>query len=169
MKTPSSTGSINFQYSRSNHILNIRNGEEAFLISTLNMTESFIRSHGHKIYHELTEHISIEGDPKKLSQVLVNIIKNAVEAMDESGEITVKLHSRNEYAFFSIIDTGVGISQEHIIKLGDPFYSTKEKGTGLGLMISFRIIEAMKGKIEVQSEKGKGTVFTIILPCKSIK
>ncbi|MGE7217280.1 PAS domain-containing sensor histidine kinase [Priestia koreensis] len=101
----------------------------------------------------------------QLKQVFINIIKNAIEAMKNGGFITIKV-SRYDAGniLVSIKDEGEGIPPDRVKSLGEPFYTTKEKGTGLGLMVSYKIIKEHKGRIEVESELGAGTTFDIILP-----
>ncbi|MGG0720387.1 ATP-binding protein [Robertmurraya massiliosenegalensis] len=109
---------------------------------------------------------SIYCEPNQLKKVFINIIKNAIEVMSSGGYIHISMKEEEGYIYISIQDEGEGISPELLQKLGEPFYTTKEKGTGLGLMVSYRIIDEHKGKIEVESEKGKGTTFHIKLPIK---
>lgn len=104
------------------------------------------------------------GNPEKMQQVLVNMIKNAIEATLNKKAVTISLSKDNEYIYIDITDQGVGLSEDEIKKIGTPFYSTKEKGTGLGLSVSFSIIRAMNGQIMTTSDMGKGTTFTIKLP-----
>ncbi|MFJ8265928.1 cache domain-containing protein [Peribacillus asahii] len=103
-------------------------------------------------------------DENQLKQVFINIIKNAIEAMPNGGEIKVEVRVQESSLVVRVADQGYGIPQERIAKLGEPFYSTKEKGTGLGLMISYKIIEAHNGKIKIESEIEKGTVVSVHLP-----
>lgn len=103
-------------------------------------------------------------EENKLKQVLINIIKNAMEAMPSGGKIQVETRQQNSQVLIRIKDEGCGIGPERLSKLGEPFYTTKEKGTGLGLMISHKIIEAHKGKMAIHSEIGKGTTVDIFLP-----
>jgi two-component system sporulation sensor kinase B len=111
---------------------------------------------------KLSEGVYVEGDRQKLRQALINIGKNAIEAMTGGGDLQLILKKLNDTAILTISDTGVGMTTTQISKLGTPYYSTKEKGTGLGTMVSFGIIKKMQGKIEIQSEPGKGTQFQII-------
>jgi two-component system, sporulation sensor kinase E len=100
-----------------------------------------------------------------MKKVFINIIKNAIEVMPKGGYITVSLQAcRDNKIKVSIRDEGSGIPGHKIKKLGEPFYTTKERGTGLGLMVTYKIIEEHKGTIEVESKLGKGTVFHIYLP-----
>ncbi|WP_171016868.1 PAS domain-containing protein [Pseudalkalibacillus caeni] len=107
----------------------------------------------------------VEGEQNQLKQVFLNLLKNAIDAMPAGGKIVVKQRAVEGKVQISVTDEGQGIPPENIKKLGEPFYSTKEKGTGLGLMVSFRIIQNHNGKIDVESELDKGTTFTITLPC----
>ncbi|WP_232233851.1 PAS domain-containing sensor histidine kinase [Bacillus sp. J33] len=104
-------------------------------------------------------------EPNQMKKVFINIIKNAIEVMPKGGYITISLQkcSGNKIQI-SIRDEGTGIPNHKIKKLGEPFYTTKERGTGLGLMVTYKIIEEHKGTIEVESKLGKGTVFHIYLP-----
>ncbi len=111
---------------------------------------------------------SVFCDRNQLKQVFLNIIKNAIESMQKSGEVHVSAKNLDtNRVIIRISDSGSGIPKERIPKLGEPFYTTKEKGTGLGLMVSYKIIEAHKGNIEIKSEIGKGTSVNITLPCDS--
>jgi two-component system sporulation sensor kinase A len=109
----------------------------------------------------------INGDANSLKQVFFNIIQNALDALDEKGSVTVELSASETTLNIHIIDDGCGIPEERLANIGEPFYSTKEKGTGLGLMTSFKIIENHKGKLKIESTVGEGTKVSISLPCKS--
>lgn len=108
---------------------------------------------------------TIMGDENQLIQVFINIIKNAFESMPDGGAIYLQtwFDSLNQF-IVSVTDTGCGIPAERLNKLGEPFYSTKEKGTGLGLMVTFKIIQEHKGTIHIESEISKGTKVQIKLP-----
>ncbi|SFA77338.1 MULTISPECIES: PAS domain-containing sensor histidine kinase [unclassified Bacillus (in: firmicutes)] len=104
-------------------------------------------------------------EPNQLKKVFINIIKNAIEVMPEGGMIDISFgKSRDNKLHIRIKDEGIGIPPEKLKRLGEPFYTTKDRGTGLGLMVTYRIIEEHKGFIKVESEEGKGTVFNIYLP-----
>ena len=110
-------------------------------------------------------------DEGQISQVFINIILNALDAMSDGGKLTVttrhgKDDQERDVIMVAFTDTGIGISKAELQKIFDPFYTTKEvgKGTGLGLSVSYNIVKRFKGDIKVESEPGKGTVFTIILP-----
>jgi two-component system, sporulation sensor kinase A len=109
--------------------------------------------------------IHVFGDKNQCVQVFINIIKNAIESMDE-GEISVNWNVLNETIIISIQDQGVGIPPERLKRLGEPFFTLKEKGMGLGLTISQKIIEDHKGSIHIESEVNKGTKVEVTLPVK---
>jgi signal transduction histidine kinase len=103
-------------------------------------------------------------DATQMQQVLVNLVKNAMQAMTRDGTLTLQTGESSEGVWLSVADTGGGISQEQIARIFEPFYTTKKKGTGLGLMIVQRIVRAHNGRIELESNIGKGTTFRIWLP-----
>lgn len=109
----------------------------------------------------------IEGNMGQLKQVFINLIKNAIEAIENKGTVTIKGRRQGDRVMITVEDTGAGMDNEVIEKLGNPFFTTKEKGTGLGLIISYRIIQNHKGKVSVQSKVGIGTQFIIFLPFSS--
>jgi signal transduction histidine kinase len=129
---------------------------------------------GHQIKMKTIE-VSRAGDPSlslvvadfnQLVQVIINLILNAVQSMKEGGRLTINSSEDNGLVKIYISDTGNGIPPENMEKLFTPFFTTKEdvKGVGLGLAISYGIIERHGGRIEVQSEVGKGSTFTVVLP-----
>jgi len=107
-------------------------------------------------------------DPRQINQILENLVVNAFQAMPEGGRLTI--HGEIEekidrsYISLSVGDTGSGISKENMRKLFEPLFTTKPRGIGLGLAVCRKLIEANDGWIEVQSEEGKGSLFTIHLP-----
>lgn len=106
----------------------------------------------------------VYGVENQIKQVFINVIKNAIEAMIDGGAIRVKLSRENDSVRIRISDEGPGIGQDQLAKMGQPFYTTKEKGTGLGLMVSYKIVDNHQGKIEVYSQLGRGTTFEIRFP-----
>lgn len=110
----------------------------------------------------------IECDPVRLNQVFINILINSIQAIEDRGKIKIKTWKVNESILIQFSDSGIGISPENIGKIFDAFYTTKDpgKGTGLGLAVSYKIIQEHNGIINVESEVGKGTTFTIQLPVK---
>ncbi|MFE4351533.1 PAS domain S-box protein [Peribacillus butanolivorans] len=117
-------------------------------------------------YHE---EILIRCDENRFKQVLLNFVINGIEAMPDGGEIKVVTELKEEKVHISIIDTGVGMPPDQLRRIGEPFFTTKKSGNGLGLMISFKIIESHLGRVFVESEVNKGTVFNIVLPMEIVK
>ena len=106
-------------------------------------------------------------EPNQIKQVFINIVKNAIEVSKKGGNIYISLRIVDDrFIKISITDEGEGISEDKLKRLGQPFYTTKERGTGLGLMVSYKIIKEHGGRIEVESELGKGTTFHVFLPKK---
>jgi two-component system, sporulation sensor kinase E len=103
-------------------------------------------------------------DATQMQQVLVNLIKNAMQAMTRGGTLTLQTGENDDGVWVSVGDTGGGIPQEQINRIFEPFYTTKKKGSGLGLMIVQRIVRAHNGRIELESHVGRGTTFRIWLP-----
>ncbi|WP_216828185.1 ATP-binding protein [Alkalihalobacterium elongatum] len=106
----------------------------------------------------------IYGNSGKLQQCLINIFKNAIEAMPNGGTLQVTTSVNKDKVMIEIADTGIGMTQEELERLGKPFYTTKSKGTGLGMMVCFSIISNMNGSLLVDSKLGIGTTFKIIVP-----
>jgi two-component system sporulation sensor kinase B len=104
------------------------------------------------------------GERKKFEQCLVNIMKNGIESMPNGGELEIDLDQHPSTVQINIRDEGTGMTQKQINRLGEPYFTIKAQGTGLGMMVSFSIIKGMNGKISVASVKGKGTCLTIKLP-----
>ncbi|HMP84580.1 MAG TPA: ATP-binding protein, partial [Verrucomicrobiota bacterium] len=103
-------------------------------------------------------------DPTQIQQVLVNLVKNAMHAMTRGGTLTLQTGEGADGVWVSVSDTGGGIPQEQINRIFEPFYTTKKKGSGLGLMIVQRIVRAHGGRIELESHVGRGTSFPVWLP-----
>jgi two-component system, sporulation sensor kinase E len=103
-------------------------------------------------------------DPAQIKQALVNLMKNAIQAMTKGGVLKIQTDTGVDGVVVSVADTGGGIAQEQINRIFEPFYTTKKKGTGLGLMIVQRIVRDHGGRIDLESHVGKGTVFRVWLP-----
>jgi PAS domain S-box-containing protein len=133
--------------------------------TALNLIQYDKKAKGISIIKELPPDLpDIVIDANQLSQVFVNLILNAIDAMPDGGTLTVRSFMKSGSVVIQFKDTGNGISKEDISKIFDPFYTTKEKGTGLGLAVSYNIIKKMNGTLAVESKVGKGTTFTIMLP-----
>ncbi len=115
--------------------------------------------------HELT---AIQCDPEQLKEVFVNLIVNACKAMRTGGEITIEKQEvsklKRRSAIIRVTDNGPGIPKSIIERIFQPFFSTKDEGTGLGLSIAVRILTDHGGKLDVSSQKGSGTTFTLTFP-----
>ncbi|MFQ5950190.1 MAG: sensor histidine kinase, partial [Nitrospiria bacterium] len=133
--------------------------------STLNILASALK-YKVKVVKEFDELPLIKCFQHQLNQVLMNILINAAQAIEERGVITIRTFLKDDCINVLIRDTGAGIPPEHLKKIFDPFFTTKPvgKGTGLGLYISYGVIEKHQGEISVESEVGKGSAFTIRLP-----
>jgi two-component system, sporulation sensor kinase E len=103
-------------------------------------------------------------DALQMQQALVNLVKNAMQAMTKGGTLTLATGESSEGVWVSVTDTGCGIPDEQLKRIFEPFYTTKKKGTGLGLMIVQRIVRAHNGRIELDSRAGRGTMFRLWLP-----
>jgi hypothetical protein len=108
----------------------------------------------------------ITGNPNKLQQVFLNLVLNARDAMEGGGTLTVRTSAEGEKVRVEVADTGQGIAPEHLARIYDPFFTTKQtrKGTGLGLSVTYGIVQEHGGSIEVESEPGAGTLFHLEFP-----
>ena len=132
---------------------------------TLELLEPEIDNRGLNIRTRLAHELPATPiDPTQIQQVLVNLIKNALQAMTTGGTLTLQTGEGADGVWLSVADTGRGIPQEQINRIFEPFYTTKKKGTGLGLMIVQRIVRAHGGRIELESQVGRGTTFRVWLP-----
>ncbi|WP_347550867.1 PAS domain S-box protein [Pseudalkalibacillus hwajinpoensis] len=118
-----------------------------------------------QIYTRVIDNLpEISCSENQIKQVLINVIKNAIEAMPEGGEVVLSVYIRHGELMIEIRDNGSGIPEHELAHLGEPFYTTKEKGNGLGLMICRRIVQNHKGEFLIDSREEEGTVVTIRLP-----
>lgn len=126
------------------------------------------RQHNVKMVYvnEVGDHpLWVMGVEPQLRQVFLNILKNAIESMQHGGNVKIQAFLEEEKTVgIRIQDEGTGIPQEQLSKMGQPFYTTKEKGTGLGLMVTYKIVDHHEGNISAESEVGIGTTFTVRLP-----
>ncbi len=106
----------------------------------------------------------VQCDENQLKQVFINVIKNAIEAMPRGGNVYVRIQSQGDTVYLEFVDEGSGIAAENLPMIGQPFFTTKETGTGLGLMVSYKIIQSHGGTMNIQSQVGFGTTVTIALP-----
>jgi PAS domain S-box-containing protein len=109
---------------------------------------------------------ALEGEKNQLMQLFINLIRNAEEAMPEGGSISISAEHNDSFVLIRVKDTGTGINPADLPRIFDPFYTTKDTGTGLGLSFVQQVMREMQGKVTCESEKGKGTTFTLYFPLK---
>ncbi|WP_027410420.1 sensor histidine kinase [Anoxybacteroides tepidamans] len=129
----------------------------------IHMLQPLARMNGIQLVESLESGI-ITGNAQHFRQCFVNLIKNSIEAMPNGGMLTISSLVRGNDVVITVKDTGVGMTSEQINRFGEPYFSTKEKGTGLGAMVAVKLIETMHGTWNIQSEKHKGTVITVTFP-----
>jgi two-component system sensor histidine kinase HydH len=140
---------------------------QALVQHSLKMIETHASSRGVAVWSDLSPSLGeIEVDFDKMTQVLLNLYLNALEAMDQGGTLSVSCakEAGKPGLKISVTDTGSGISKPDLEHVFDPYFTTKQTGTGLGLAIVHKIIEAHGGEVKVDSEAGQGTTVTLFLP-----
>ncbi len=143
------------------------------LVDVNQVLEQVISMVGHQAHLQNVEYVKefgpslpkVKADFDQLQQVFTNLMLNAIQAMPQGGKLTFKTSAENNKVRVDVQDTGCGIPKENLDKLGTPFFTTKEKGKGVGLGVAvvYGIVERHDGKVEVQSEVGRGTTFTVYL------
>jgi two-component system, sporulation sensor kinase B len=144
-------------------ILNVKTEIE----KSLELLSPYANHNSVKVTKDIAEDLYINGDSAKFQQCLLNILKNGIEAMPNGGSLTVQAKQSNTSPniIIDIEDTGIGMSASQLAKIGEPYFSTKkEKGTGLGMMVAFKILKEMEGDVDSSSEVNKGTRFTLKFP-----
>jgi two-component system, sporulation sensor kinase E len=132
---------------------------------TIELLRPELENRGQRVIEKLSSNLpEVPCDATQIKQVLVNLIRNAVQAMNRGGEITIETGAASEAVWVSISDTGSGIPEEKLNRIFQPFFTTKKRGSGLGLMIVQRIIRDHAGRIDVESKPGQGTTFRVWLP-----
>jgi len=143
------------------------------LDSVSSMAEPIAAQKGLSFELEKPLHLTFETDPMKLRQVLLNLISNAVKYTDE-GKVSLGSHSADDHVHFYVRDTGVGVHEQHLEKIFEPFWQVEQTttrrsgGTGLGLAVTRQFVDLLGGKISVESELGKGSVFQVSLPLQPV-
>lgn len=131
----------------------------------VSLAEAEANYYSHLIcYEPESEELYVRMDRDKLVQVLLNLLKNAFDAMPEPGTVTITSSRSDEWCTIEVMDTGTGMSEQELQQIFNPFFTTKETGTGLGLSICHKIMNDHGGSIEVQSREQHGTVFRMTLP-----
>jgi PAS domain S-box-containing protein len=137
------------------------------VLETVELLRPELQNRGQTVETDLAPHLPPAPlDPAQMKQVLVNLIKNAMQAMARGGLLRIQTGTAGEEIWVSLADTGGGIPHEQLNRIFEPFYTTKKKGSGLGLMIVQRIVRAHGGRIELDSRAGQGTTFKIWLPMR---
>ncbi|AZB42161.1 hypothetical protein CEF21_07585 [Bacillus sp. FJAT-42376] len=135
------------------------------LLRAVSILQSYSLNHHVELKTDIRESCWIYANRQKLNQSLINIFKNAIESMPDGGIVWITCEPTEDgYVRITIKDEGIGMTETQLERLGSPFYSLKETGTGLGMMVSFQIVRSFQGKILVKSEKDKGTEFIILIP-----
>ncbi len=135
------------------------------VLATLELLRPEIHNRGLEVREKLARQLPLcRIDPHQIKQALLNLVKNAIQAMTRGGILTLQTEASEDGVRVTVADTGRGIRQEDINRIFEPFFTTKKSGSGLGLMIVQRIIRDHGGRIEVQSHAGEGTTFRIWLP-----
>jgi two-component system NtrC family sensor kinase len=137
------------------------------LDDTIQLLESQLRNTQIEVVRSYSAELPlVPGNAPKLQQVFMNLILNARDAMPEGGRLEISTESDEDSVIIKFRDSGMGIDPEHLSKIYDPFFTTKQigKGTGLGLAVSYGIIKDHSGHIDVESKLGEGTLFMITLP-----
>jgi PAS domain S-box-containing protein len=135
------------------------------ITETLDLLGPELDNRGLTVRCELARHLpEVPLDPAQIKQVLVNLVKNAMQAMTRGGALTLRSGETSDGVWVSVSDTGTGIPADQLNRIFEPFYTTKKRGTGLGLMIVQRIVREHGGRIDVESQTGQGTTFRVWLP-----
>lgn len=135
---------------------------------TLSLLRPEIENRNQELVKKLAKDLPTASfDAAQIKQVLVNLLKNAMQAITRGGTITVKTGSSSDSVYVSVCDDGPGIPQEQLNRIFEPFYTTKKKGSGLGLMIVQRIVRDHGGRIDLESKPGEGTLFRVWIPFRT--
>jgi two-component system NtrC family sensor kinase len=161
-------------FSRQSENARVRSDLNEIIVDVLALVNHLLRMSGIQLFTDLSDGIPwISVDRNQIKQVLLNLVHNALHAMPTGGElhITTSLKQRNqrEWLAMSLTETGTGISPENIARVFEPFFTTRSKdgGTGLGLSVTYGIITDHGGSIDVESQVGKGSTFTVWLPVEA--
>ncbi|NOX90028.1 MAG: PAS domain S-box protein [Calditrichaeota bacterium] len=137
---------------------------QPLILHVLKLIQSEIKEKNIRVIKDFSDEVAgiILADEDMLTQVFLNMFINAIEATEPGGRLRIGIRENAKHVTIEIEDNGSGIPREHLPRIFDPFFTSKKGGTGLGLAIVYRIMESLHGEIEVQSEPGKGTVFTLL-------
>lgn len=138
------------------------------LKKVIEMMRPIANNHSVRINWTLTPAV-IEGCSQHVKQIFLNFMKNSIEAMEDGGDLRIEMNNDKEKVEIFIQDTGVGMTEDQINRFGEPYFSTKEKGTGLGTMVALRLIQSMKGSLQIKSVPQKGTTLIVTFPLVETK
>jgi two-component system sensor histidine kinase HydH len=141
---------------------------EGLIDKTVSLMESDFKSHNISLHTDIEGDVQIEADPDMLLQVLLNLLRNSIHATPNEGNVTLSVNRSGETVRIQVKDTGKGMTENERDKMFDPFFTTRKKGTGLGLAVSHQIVEQHDGHFETESNPGEGTTITIILPLSAL-
>ena len=142
-----------------------RNNINSVVHDTIEFVKYELEEANIEVRQELSDRLPrLDLDDKYLKQAILNVIKNAISAMPEGGIMTLRTHQDSDFVFLSISDTGTGIKEENVVKIFEPYFTTKEFGSGLGLTVVYKIIKEHGGDISIQTKDGEGTTFTLSFP-----
>ncbi|TWE08520.1 two-component system sporulation sensor kinase B [Neobacillus bataviensis] len=130
-----------------------------------NIITPYANMHQVDVQYAFQNSLSFKYDKNQIQQCLINLYKNGIEAMKEKGGVlSIEVSEQQKEIVIKIEDNGIGMTKEEVLRLGNPYYSTKKEGTGLGMLMVYSTINKVNGKIQVDSEMGRGTTFTISIP-----
>lgn len=141
-------------------------GAQKLMEEVVSLIRSEMNDRGISLVTDFGDPIELFVDPNRVKDALLNIVRNAVQAVEGGGAVSLRIYRKDLDCIMEISDTGPGISREHLPFIFDPFFTTKKEGTGLGLAVTHRIIEEHDGRIEVESGEGKGSTFRVLIPIK---
>jgi two-component system sporulation sensor kinase B len=150
---------LNFAKPELDHLERVNVGVE--VQNMANFMTSYATMQNVELVTRVEGPLYVFADKAKLKQVIINLVKNSIEAIRHAGRVEVYARRSGDRVLITVSDNGEGMTSAQLERLGKPFYSTKDKGTGLGLMVTFRIVEAMQGTLTFESQKGRGTQATI--------
>jgi len=149
---------------KTKNVLQVKLDISLIVHQVINIISPLATLHNIEVKSNINNSLFIHANANKIKQCLINIIKNGIEAMTQGGTLQINLKNLEKNIIIEIIDSGIGMNADEIERIALPFYSLKEKGTGLGTMIAYGIIKELNGEIQIKSKKGKGTCFSIFLP-----
>jgi two-component system NtrC family sensor kinase len=158
------------EFSRANPLRVEEVSFETLIDQTLRLLKNEFKMHRIKIVKEIQEPFPILLlDKNGLQQVLIHLLLNSTQAMPDGGQLKIILKRVKNEVQIDIVDTGVGISSKNLSLIFNPFFTTKKSGAGLGLSISYDILQKQGGRIEVQSTEGQGSTFSLRIPLSEVR